>query len=375
MLVASLFFRPVSPIQLCGCTLDQMPRPELLIKIGLMYAVAYGLMAQTAVRVAGRAELSDIYKAVHRLVSAANNRDVQAVQAATTNFFDAAGEGWAFNRDGMAPWSALEGDSLGAAQLAVQIRHALILSEVTAVADGFFRTSGLPGGDLSGNVTVTLLKREAVWLVTTARFAPIQSSRSMWPVKIASHHTASGPDGWVNLFNGESIDAFVSADGGVVAKSWRISDGLLTNSPTNGSPAHGLLTKDTYTSFELEFDWKVANKGNSGVKYRLFYLGGGDAVGHEYQLVDDAGDPGAVRRPTERSGALYSLIAPSKSVVKPAGEFNHSILVVRGRHCEHWLNGEKVVEYGTESEPIESPILLQHHGTDVWFRAVRVRRL
>jgi hypothetical protein len=140
-------------------------------------------------------------------------------------------------------------------------------------------------------------------------------------------------------------------------------------------PRQGLLTKDTYTSFELEFDWKVASKGNSGIKYRLFYLTDGDAAGYEYQLADDTGDPGAIRSPSERSGALYGVLPPMKSVVKPAGEFNHSVLVVRGRHCEHWLNGEKVVDYETQLGPIESPILLQHHGSDVWFRNIRIRRL
>ena len=41
------------------------------------------------------------------------------------------------------------------------------------------------------------------------------------------------------------------------------------------------------------------------MKYRLFYLDERDGVGYEYQLADDAGDPGAIRRPIEISGALY----------------------------------------------------------------------
>ena len=81
---------------------------------------------------------------------------------------------------------------------------------------------------------------------------------------------------------------------------------------------------------EQEFNWKVASKGNSGIKYRRFYLTDGDAAGYEYQLADDAGDPGAIRSPRERSGALYGVLPPMKSVVKPAGEFNHSVVVVRG---------------------------------------------
>jgi hypothetical protein len=353
-----------------------MLQTAYLIRFGLIFIVVGGVgTSQAAVRWATRAELIDIEKAVQRLVSAANNRDAKAVQAGTTAIFDAAGEGWAFNREGMAPWSARKAESLAAAELRVLLRHAQMLSDEVAVADGYFRTTRLPAGDLSGNVTATMVKREGVWLVSTVRFAPIQSSLAMTPVKIAKDHPAPSPDGWVILFTGKSVDGFLSPGRSGRSDSWKIKDGLLTNSPSNGMPRQGLLTKDTYTSFELEFDWRIASKGNSGIKYRLFYLTDSDAAGYEYQLADDAGDPGALRSSRERSGALYGVLPPMKSVVKPAGEFNHSVLVLRGRHCEHWLNGEKVVDYETNSEPLESPILLQHHGSDVWFRNIRIRRL
>jgi hypothetical protein len=64
-----------------------------------------------------------------------------------------------------------------------------------------------------------------------------------------------------------------------------------------------------------------------------------------------------------------------KSVAAPLGEFNRGASVVRGRHCEHWLNGEKVVEYESSSDPWESPIVLQNHRTDAWFRNIRIKRL
>jgi hypothetical protein len=94
----------------------------------------------------------------------------------------------------------------------------------------------------------------------------------MSPVKITKDHPAPSPNGWVNLFTGQSVDGFLSPGSDGRSDSWRIRDSLLTNSPSNGVPRQGLLTKDTYTSFELEFDWKVASKGNPGIKYRLFYL-------------------------------------------------------------------------------------------------------
>jgi hypothetical protein len=250
-----------------------------------------------------------------------------------------------------------------------------MLATDVAVADGFFRTAGLPTGDLAGDVTTTLVKLEGVWVVSTVRFAPLHPSAVRTTIQAASSRAAPEPDGWVSLFDGRSRDALISVRSEDQAL-WTIKEGLLTNSPSQGTRPASLRTKETYRSFELEFEWKVAVKGNSGVKYQLFYIDESDGVGYEYQLADDAGDPGAVRRPIERSGALYGLIPPSKAVVKPAGEFNRSTLKIHGRRHEHWLNGEKVVEYeSTSSRPMESPIVLQHHGSDVWFRNIRVRRL
>lgn len=146
-----------------------------------------------------------------------------------------------------------------------------------------------------------------------------------------------------------------------------------------GKNGRSLQTRDTFRSFELRFEWRTAAKGNSGIKYHLFYLMksdlGSDGIGHEYQLADDAGDPGAIVFPVQRSGALYNQIAPHGAVVKPLGEFNESRLIVNGRHREHWLNGVKVVEYDSESGPPEGPLTIQHHETSMALRNIRLRRI
>jgi hypothetical protein len=39
------------------------------------------------------------------------------------------------------------------------------------------------------------------------------------------------------------------------------------------------------------------------------------------------------------------------------------------------LNGEKVVEYESNSGPLEGPLVFQNHQTRAWFRNVTIRRL
>jgi hypothetical protein len=333
-------------------------------------------IAQPPPGTASEADLSAIPETVNELVVAVNRRNPERVKALTTPSFSARGEGRWFTRDGIHPLSVMWNQDAGLdhVEIATLVRGGRLVTRDVALADGFFRTIGWPGGsEFAGSVSVTLVKREGRWLVDAARFGAYHFDRGgTTEIGPAPSHQRAGADGWVPL---NSLDAFCDTKGGDAAPSWKFVDGVLSLDPVEGSLPRGIRTRDTYRSFEVRFDWKLPPKGNSGLKYRLFYLSFGDAAGHEYQVVDDTGDPGAIRFAVERAGALYNQIAPSKQVAKPAGEWNSSVLIVRGRHCEHWLNGEKVVEYETDSGPLEGPLLIQDHGTKAWFRNIKIRRL
>ncbi len=199
---------------------------------------------------------------------------------------------------------------------------------------------------------------------------------------------------WTELFNGSNTDhwrGFHMDD--FPETGWNIEDGELRN---DGSGAGGLITREQYSNFILEWEWRFFDAGgNSGVKYFVKERPdreGKGALGLEYQMLDDGGH---TLDDYHTAGALYEFSPPSeeKQLYGP-GQFNTSKLVVDGDHVEHWLNGLKVLEYERGGEEFlamkakskfsdrpeyglhkEGHILLQDHSSRVGFRNIRIKIL
>jgi hypothetical protein len=155
-----------------------------------------------------------------------------------------------------------------------------------------------------------------------------------------------------------------------------------------------IVTVDEYGDFELELEWKVAPGGNSGIMYRVTETAANSyESGPEMQVLDDSGHADGRSRLTS-AGSAYGLYPAPAGVVKPAGEWNAVRLVVNGNHVEHWLNGQKVVDYELGSPDWEAKvkaskfaewpgygraargrIALQDHGDRVAYRNIRIREL
>ena len=148
--------------------------------------------------------------------------------------------------------------------------------------------------------------------------------------------------GWILLFDGKSAKAWRGFDMDEFPDGWEIKNGELSMVDEGGH----LVTEKEFDNFDLRFDFKISKGGNSGVLFRVSEEEGNAwHTGPEFQILDN---PKKVE-PKSSCGANFGLHAPAKNVAKPAGQWNSGRIVAKGNSVEHYLNGEKLLEYKINS--------------------------
>lgn len=199
-------------------------------------------------------------------------------------------------------------------------------------------------------------------------------------------------DGWTLLFDGKTSAGW-RGDGktGFPEKGWVIENGELRKIARERGG--DIITEATYSEFDLKWDWKIAPRGNNGVKY--FVTKERKGVGHEYQMLDDQTEAEGKDNGVHSTASFYAVLAPwpnKPAALHPAGEWNSSRVYVHGDTVEHWLNGQKVLEYQLGSqqvkdgvakskfrnvphfgERVKGHILLTDHNDEAVFRSIKIR--
>jgi hypothetical protein len=203
--------------------------------------------------------------------------------------------------------------------------------------------------------------------------------------------------GWKLLFDGKTPAGWRAyAHQDFPSPRWGVKNGCLCVDTSASPTSSDLVTAEKFDDFDLKFQWRISPAGNSGVKYMVHEGKKGRAgVGYEYQILDDDKNEDGRNGASHTAGAVYFLFAPNdKKTLKPVGEFNDSEILVHGNHVEHWLNGAKIVDFEMGSpelkeaiakskfknikgfgDKIPTVILLQDHGSPVWFRNIKIRAL
>lgn len=213
-------------------------------------------------------------------------------------------------------------------------------------------------------------------------------------------------EGWKLLFDGESADQWRGyCKDGFPEKGWKVVDGSIHCMASGKGEAGGggdIISKDTYSNFELALEWKVEEGGNSGIFYLARERCGEDGQpiwksAPEMQILDNEKHPDARlgEDGNRQAGSLYDMIPAEPQTAKPAGEWNEVKILVYDGTVVHSMNGENVVEYHlwtddwkkmvaeskfSEYEDFidvakEGHIGLQDHGNDVWFRDIKIKEL
>jgi hypothetical protein len=163
--------------------------------------------------------------------------------------------------------------------------------------------------------------------------------------------------------------------------NWVIQDGAMFRANRGGGISY--QAKMIPDDFELRFQWKVAEGSNSGVYYRPGQ--------YEYQILDDKNHADG-KNPRTSAASLYFCMAPSKDATKPVGQWNTGRIICKGTVIQHWLNGQKVIDFdytdpkyaenvelirlrGADLAARGAYLQLQDHGDPVWYRGIKLRSL
>ncbi|HEY8506464.1 MAG TPA: DUF1080 domain-containing protein [Gemmataceae bacterium] len=207
------------------------------------------------------------------------------------------------------------------------------------------------------------------------------AAASLLALGVLAAASAQEKEGWTNLLKGNDLSAHWTTKG-----NWKIDDqGVVTLTPRPGEKGWSrfdayLWSEKEYDDFEIEFDYKVQKGGNSG-----FYFNVGDKnspveKGIEVQIYESHAKGKDAKLTDHDSGGVIPGIPPTKNAAKPAGEWNHFRITVRGDKLTVRLNGEVVNEVDLnhprlKGRPEKGYIGFQDHALPLALRNIRVREL
>jgi len=206
--------------------------------------------------------------------------------------------------------------------------------------------------------------------------------------------------GWQLLFDGVSTAGWRGYNKEAFPEAgWGVADGNLIVMASDGSEegmGGDIVSDAVFSDFELTFEFLLTPVGNSGVFYRVVEDPAEAlwTVAPEYQVLDDTAyiAMGTMDIKTHLTGDNYDLQSSVVTASNPIGEWNHARILVDGNHVEHWLNGQKTVEYdffSPEWEALvakskfspypkfgrapEGRIAIQDHGHEIRYRNIKIR--
>jgi hypothetical protein len=182
------------------------------------------------------------------------------------------------------------------------------------------------------------------------------------------------------------------AQGQFPQNAWSV-DGNVMRAMAAG-PRIDLVSRERFRDFTLSFEWRLPRGGSSGVAYRVSEENGPAAqTGPVMQLLDDERHQDGADALTS-CGALYGLMAPWHDQRSSTSGYHSARIVLNGTAVEYWIDERQVLgcdlasaelkkriarsrfrDFAQFAQLREGHIVLQHRGTEAWFRRLRIETL
>ncbi len=213
----------------------------------------------------------------------------------------------------------------------------------------------------------------------------------------------SKDEGWTTIFDGKTTTGWRGYNKPAFPdKGWEVVDGTLhcIESGTGEAGLGGDVIYDKKLSnYELSLEWKIGTGGNSGIFIMAQEIPDEPIwkSAPEFQLLDNEKHPDAKLGVdgNRMASSLYDLIPAKPQNTKPAGEWNQAGILCYQGTVVFKSNGANVVEFHLWTEDWKKMIAnskfkdytwflntakegyigLQDHGSDCWFRNIKLKLL
>lgn len=192
---------------------------------------------------------------------------------------------------------------------------------------------------------------------------------------VVSHCFAAEAPVMRPLFNGTDLTGWKGA-------GYVVEDGAIVCTPQGKN----LITEATFSSYILDFEFKLPPGGNNGLG--IHYPGAGDGAytGLELQILDHTAAKYKDLKDTQFHGSLYTMAPAKKTGLKPVGQWNRQRVSVLGSVIIVELNGEIILRANLDDLSRLHPkhegvkrraghIAWLGHGDCVAFRNIQITEL